>query len=84
MVNYIVFVTTREGDKFNGIYPSLPTRDEVIEGIRKGNDPVTISRLLLIVKSTKNWPTRVIGRHVEVVRDEAIIMGKVLFDIKRG
>lgn len=84
MVNYVVIVTTREGDKFSGIYPSIPTRDEVLEGIRKGGDPVMITRLLSIVKSTKNWPTRVVGRHVEIVREEAIIMGKVLFDIKRG
>lgn len=85
MVSYTVIVDTREGDRFRGIYPTVPTRDQVIEGIRSsGTDAKSVTRLVAIVKAARNWPNRVVGRRVEVVRTEAVIIGKIVFDVERG
>lgn len=84
MISYTVVVETREGDKFRGIYPSIPTRAEVQDGVRGVNNPISITRLIAVIKSTKRWPDRVAGRTIEAVRVEGILIGKVVFDIQRG
>ncbi|MFA5344727.1 MAG: hypothetical protein WC315_00395 [Candidatus Omnitrophota bacterium] len=85
MISYTVIVDTREGDRFRGIYPTVPTRDQVIEGIRSsGTDAKSVTRLIALVKTAKNWPDRIVARRVEVVRVEATIIGKIVFDVQRG
>lgn len=75
-----VIVTTREGDKFTGVYNVVPTREQVIEGIRANSTDVNfILRLLNIVKQTRSWPTKVTTRRAEVVRVDSLILGKVVF-----
>ncbi len=84
MVSYTVIVDTREGDRFRGIYPKVPTRDEVLIGVRSGTDAQSVTRLVAIVKAARAWPDRVVTRRVEVVRNEAVILGKIVFDVQRG
>lgn len=83
MGSYTVVVDTREGDRFRGIYPTVPNRDQILTDIRMGTDAQAITRLVGIVKSAKDWPEHVVGRRVEVVRDEATILGKIVFDRSR-
>ncbi len=84
MASYIVVVDTREGDKFRGIYPNVPTRDQVLESVRTGTDATSVTRLVSVVKAVRIWPNRVVARKVEVVRVEAVILGKVVFEVERS
>jgi len=83
MANYTVVVDTQEGDRFRGIYPATPTRDQVVIGIREGTNAPAITRLIAIVKAVRTWPTKIVSRRIEVVREEAVILGKIIFDRSR-
>jgi hypothetical protein len=84
MASYIVVVDTRDGDKFRGIYPKVSTRDQVLEGVRTGTDPTSVTRLVSVVKAVRTWPNRVVTRKIEIVRVEAVILGKVVFEVERS
>jgi hypothetical protein len=84
MAAYTVKVDTREGDGARGIYPFVPTREQVLEGIRTSTDAVSIARLVAVVKAAHNWPTYIVRRLVELSRDDSRLIGKITFDIVRG
>jgi len=84
MREYVMTVETREGDVFKGIYSHTPTLDQVLVGIRSGDNPSSIERLVTVVTSAKYWPSTVIVRYVEVVRSGASIIGKIIFNVQRG
>lgn len=84
MVNYIVTVTTREQDKFVGIYPTLPPRLKVREdiqntGIQQSSSIPSTVRLLAIIDQAPRWPTSISIINVITVRNGREILGRIKF-----